>query len=194
MLEYDKNTCQEKKEIKEDTSMTDSSEILPYFVMDFFSLWSLQAKNDVHIKKEKKKNWDSLCKEIACNKSLVHTRSLMAINIIAKLFPWPCASLLLESSTAHRNIALRKPQSSLPLASQVVDHRIRELWLVVQMKDTWQSMEWQQDREKDSILPLALQACRQTFQSLVPSKDFTGFWGWGIESTDEAVTGSHTVR
>lgn len=41
MLEYDKNTCQEKKEIKEDTSMADSSEILPYFVMDFFSLWSL---------------------------------------------------------------------------------------------------------------------------------------------------------
>lgn len=38
MPEYDKNTCQEKKEIKKDTSMTDSSEILPYFVMDFFSL------------------------------------------------------------------------------------------------------------------------------------------------------------
>lgn len=41
MLEYDKNTCQEKKEIKEDTSTTDSSKILPYFVMDFFSFWSL---------------------------------------------------------------------------------------------------------------------------------------------------------
>lgn len=41
LLEYDKNTCQEKKEIKEDTSMTESSEILPYLVMDFFSLWSL---------------------------------------------------------------------------------------------------------------------------------------------------------
>lgn len=38
LLEYDKNTCQEKKEIKEDTSVTESSEILPYLVMDFFSL------------------------------------------------------------------------------------------------------------------------------------------------------------
>lgn len=41
MLEYDKNTCQEKEEMKKDTSMTDSSEILPYFVTDFFPLWSL---------------------------------------------------------------------------------------------------------------------------------------------------------
>lgn len=29
MLEYDKNRCQEKKEIKKDTSVTDSSRILP---------------------------------------------------------------------------------------------------------------------------------------------------------------------
>lgn len=37
MLEYDKNSCQEKKEIKKDTSMADGSEIPPYFVTDFFS-------------------------------------------------------------------------------------------------------------------------------------------------------------
>lgn len=81
------------------------------------------------------KKWDSLCKEIACNKSQVHTHSVMAINIIPKQVPSLFASLFLESSTAHRTRALREPQSSLPLASQVVDHRIKELWLVVQMKD-----------------------------------------------------------
>jgi len=38
MLEYDKNSCQEKKEIKKDTPMTDSSQILPVSCMPFFSL------------------------------------------------------------------------------------------------------------------------------------------------------------
>lgn len=44
MPEYDKNSCQEKKEIKKDISMTDSSQILPNSFMYFFPLWSLYAK------------------------------------------------------------------------------------------------------------------------------------------------------
>lgn len=37
MLEYDKNSCQEKKEIKKDTSMTDGSKILSDSLTHFFS-------------------------------------------------------------------------------------------------------------------------------------------------------------
>lgn len=85
--------------------------------------------------------WDSLCQEIAGNKSQLHTRSVMAINRSPRLLPWLCASLPPESNTAHRIPASREPQSSLPLASSAVHHRIKELWVVVEMKDTYLSTE-----------------------------------------------------
>lgn len=58
----------------------------------------------------------------------------MAINRIPRLFPWLCASLPLEPNTAHRNAASREPQSSLPLASKVVHHKIKELWVAAEIK------------------------------------------------------------
>lgn len=80
--------------------------------------------------------WDSLCQESACNKSQLHTHSVMAINRIPRLFPWLCTSLPVESNIAHRNAASRELQSSQPLASRVVHHRKQELWVAVEMMDT----------------------------------------------------------
>lgn len=51
MLEYDKNRCQEKKEIKKDTSVTDSSRILPDSFIFCFPLWSLNTKMMFTLKK-----------------------------------------------------------------------------------------------------------------------------------------------
>lgn len=60
-----------------------------------------------------------------------------------RLFPRLCAPLPLESETAQRGTDSRELQSRFPLALGVVHCGIREPWVVVEMKDTKLSMEWQ---------------------------------------------------
>lgn len=94
-------------------------------------------------------------------------------------------SLPPESSTAQRNTALRELQSRFPLASGVVHHGIRELWVVMEMKDSKLSMEWQY---KQGEGPSSSPSCSQAqFSNLCPLKVCSQmFLGWSENKWDSS--------